>query len=66
MKKGKAVGVEPSEFLTEGGGGGGGEEVLEWITEIFNKVLTGENTISVGKGVVTALYKGRRKQGNNS
>ena len=60
MKKGKAVGVDdiPSEFLTEGG-----EEVLEWIREIFNKVLTEEKIPSAWeKGVVTALYKGGRKQ----
>ena len=60
MKKGKAVGEDdiPSEFLTEGG-----EEVLEWITEIFNKVLTEEKIPSAWKkGIVTALYKGGRKQ----
>ena len=62
MKKGKAVGVDdiPSEFLIEGGGE---EEVLEWVTYIFNKVFKEEKIPSAWKkGVVTVLYKGGRKQ----
>ena len=60
MEKGKAVGEDdiPSEFLIEGG-----EEVIEWATYIFNKVLKEEKVPSAWKkGVVTALYKGGRKQ----
>ena len=60
MEKGKAVGEDdiPSEFLIEGG-----EEVIEWATDIFNKVLKEEKVPSAWKkGVVTALYKGGRKQ----
>ena len=46
MKKGKAVGVDgiSSDILMEGGG-----EVLEGITEIFNKVLTEEKIPSAWK-----------------
>ena len=61
MKKGKAVGVDgiPSKFLMGGGGG----EVLQWLTETFNKVLTEEKIPIVWKrGIVTALYIGGRKQ----
>ena len=60
MKKGKGVGVDdiPSEFLIEVG-----EEAFEWVTDIFNKVLKEEKLPSAWtKGVVTALYKGGRKQ----
>ena len=67
MKKGKAVGVDGihSKFLMggRGGGGGGGGEVLQWLTETFNKMLTEEKIPIVWKrGIVTALYKGGRKQ----
>ena len=37
--------------------------VLEWVTDIFDKVLKEEKIPSAWKkGVVTALYKGGRKQ----
>ena len=59
MKKGKPVGVNgiPNKFLM------GGREVLQWLTEPFNKVLTEEKIPIVWKrGIVTALHKGGRKQ----
>ena len=47
----------PNKFLM------GGREVLQWLTETFNKVLTEEKIPIVWKrGIVTALYKGGRKQ----
>ena len=73
MKKGKAVGVDdiPSEFLIEGGGGE--EEVLEWVTCIFNKVFKEEKIPSAWKkrGSDSLIQRGEKAgvgklQGNYS